>query len=65
MTHTDELDEMIRLGWGDTPQNRLPADWRTRRGPERVPTAEEMEKRRERLWGKKRRREARREGRAK
>jgi tRNA A37 N6-isopentenylltransferase MiaA len=29
----DELDAMIAQGWGDTPQNLIPAEWRTRRGP--------------------------------
>ena len=28
-----ELDLMIRQGWGDTPQQKLPPDWRTRRNP--------------------------------
>jgi len=32
--HDRELDEMIRMGWGGTDQDRIPADWRTRRGPE-------------------------------
>jgi hypothetical protein len=26
-----DLDLMIRNGWGDTPQTKLPCDWRTRR----------------------------------
>lgn len=26
-----DLDLMIANGWGDTPQHRLPADWRTRK----------------------------------
>jgi hypothetical protein len=25
-----DLDLMIRNGWGDTPQTKIPADWRTR-----------------------------------
>lgn len=25
-----DLDLMIENGWGDTPQERLPTDWRTR-----------------------------------
>jgi hypothetical protein len=33
--HDRELDEMIRMGWGGVDQYRIPADWRTRRGPER------------------------------
>jgi hypothetical protein len=32
--HDKELDEMIAMGWGDTPQNRIPKDWRTRRKAE-------------------------------
>jgi len=28
-----ELDRKIAMGWGDTPQVKLPADWATRRGP--------------------------------
>jgi hypothetical protein len=28
-----ELDEMSRMGWGSTPQTRIPEDWRTRMGP--------------------------------
>ncbi len=27
------LDLAIRMGWGDTPQYKLPKDWRTRRNP--------------------------------
>lgn len=30
-----ELDEMIAMGWGGVDGNRIPADWRTRRGPGR------------------------------
>ena len=30
-----ELDLAIELGWGETPQYRLPKDWRTRRKGER------------------------------
>ena len=30
-----DLDLMIRNGWGDTPQTKLPSDWRTRRNPRR------------------------------
>ena len=26
----DELNEKIRLGWGETPSDKIPADWRTR-----------------------------------
>jgi hypothetical protein len=25
-----DLDLMIKNGWGDTPQTKLPADWRTK-----------------------------------
>jgi hypothetical protein len=28
-----DLDLMIQNGWGETPQYRLPKDWRTRRNP--------------------------------
>jgi hypothetical protein len=28
-----ELDDKIRMGWGDTPPKRIPSDWRTKRGP--------------------------------
>jgi hypothetical protein len=34
--HDIELDEQIAMGWGDTPQNRIPNNWRTRRGPDRA-----------------------------
>jgi hypothetical protein len=33
--HDIELDEQIAMGWGDTPQNRIPKNWRMRRGPDR------------------------------
>jgi hypothetical protein len=29
----DEVDEMIRMGWGSTRREMIPADWRTRKGP--------------------------------
>lgn len=29
----EDLDLMIANGWGDTPQHRLPPDWRTRTLP--------------------------------
>lgn len=29
-----DLDELIAAGWGDTSQHLIPADWRTRRGPD-------------------------------
>lgn len=29
----DELEEMIRAGWGDLRRDRVPADWRTRKPP--------------------------------
>lgn len=32
--HEAELEAKIAMGWGDTPQGRIPADWRTRRGKE-------------------------------
>lgn len=28
------IDEQLAMGWGRTPQDKIPADWRTRRGPE-------------------------------
>lgn len=28
-----ELGLMIQMGWGDTPQQKLPKDWRTRQKP--------------------------------
>jgi hypothetical protein len=30
-TPMEDLNLMIKNGWGDIPQNKLPADWRTRR----------------------------------
>jgi hypothetical protein len=30
-----DLDLKISLGWGDTKQYKLPADWRTRRKEEK------------------------------
>jgi len=33
--HDAELDAMIEMGWGNVDQNKIPSDWRTRRGPER------------------------------
>ena len=36
LTPTSDLDLMIRNGWGNTPRNQLPPDWRTRQNkPER------------------------------
>jgi len=32
----DELDAMIAQGWGDVDRDKIPDDWRTRRGPCRV-----------------------------
>src|ERR1700674_4745557 len=32
--HERELDEMIRMGWGEVEQTRIPPDWRTRSGPD-------------------------------
>jgi hypothetical protein len=31
LTPVSDLDLMIANGWGDTPQDRMPADWRTRK----------------------------------
>ena len=31
LTPMSDIDLMIKMGWGDTPQSDLPADWRTRR----------------------------------
>jgi hypothetical protein len=28
-----EVDELLALGWGDTPPERIPANWREVRGP--------------------------------
>jgi hypothetical protein len=28
-----ELDELIRAGWEDVPQDKIPEDWRNRRAP--------------------------------
>lgn len=33
----DELDEMIRAGWGDQARADIPSDWRTRQAPEPEP----------------------------
>lgn len=30
LTPISDIDLMIRNGWGDTPQTKLPKDWRTR-----------------------------------
>lgn len=35
-----ELDEMIAMGWGDTPAKLIPPDWRTRRGVDNTRTTE-------------------------
>jgi hypothetical protein len=32
-TPFSELDEMTRMGWGDTPQVEIPVNWRHKRGP--------------------------------
>jgi hypothetical protein len=32
-----DLDLKIFLGWGDTPQHKLPEDWRTRKNPVEPP----------------------------
>lgn len=34
MTADDTLDAMIAMGWGDTPQSKIPANWREKRGPD-------------------------------
>jgi len=31
LTPMEELNLMIEMGWGDTPQKKLPEDWRTRK----------------------------------
>lgn len=28
------IDDQLAMGWGRTPQDQIPKDWRTRRGPE-------------------------------
>ena len=33
----EELDELIRAGWGDMAQSEIPADWRTRTPPDPEP----------------------------
>jgi len=38
--HDRELDEMIAAGWGDVDQDKIPANWRTRRGPDPQHSAE-------------------------
>lgn len=30
-TSMSDLDLMIKNGWGDTPQSKIPEDWRTRK----------------------------------
>ena len=35
LTEMSELDCMVAMGWGNTPQYRLPADWRERPGPDK------------------------------
>jgi hypothetical protein len=41
-TSMRELDEMIRRGWGDTPQSEIPEDWRTRKPPEMLLVAHKL-----------------------
>ena len=38
-----ELDELIAAGWGEVPQDRIPADWRTRKAPKYSATPEHRE----------------------
>lgn len=38
LTPLSDLDLMIRNGWGNTRQDRMPKDWRTRRNPRRRTT---------------------------
>ena len=33
LTPLSELDFLIAQGWGDTPQIRIPDDWKSRKGP--------------------------------
>jgi hypothetical protein len=50
MTPFSELDEMIRMGWGETKREFIPKDWRTRKGPEKaLPPEHRMAIRRARL----------------
>jgi hypothetical protein len=50
MTPFSELDEMIRMGWGETKRELIPEDWRTRKGPEKaLPLEHRMAIRRARL----------------
>ena len=35
LTPLTELEEMVRRGWGETPQCEIPADWRERFGPDK------------------------------
>ena len=36
MARLEELTLMIRRGWGDVPQSRIPDDWRDRWGPDKL-----------------------------
>lgn len=40
MTCMQELNAMIRLGWGDWPQNQMPPYWRKRRAPRPTPESQ-------------------------
>ena len=40
LTPLSELDELIRAGWGDTPQTCIPKDWRERKRAVNTPTRE-------------------------
>ena len=48
MTRLEELTLMIRRGWGDVPQDRIPEDWREHWGPGQH-HAESMRECRERI----------------
>ena len=37
-TPMEELDEMIRMGYGETPQDEIPANWRDVQGPHPWPS---------------------------
>jgi len=36
VTRLEELTLMIRRGWGDVAQNRIPDDWQERWGPDKL-----------------------------
>ena len=39
-TASDVFSKLVEMGWGSTSYWQIPRDWRTRKGPERVHTAE-------------------------